>query len=180
MVVEQIDALLASVELPDPSLGRANVAVLRDPSNEMAVATRGGQEFYVWDGGELLGCAIIGGLFSWSKSYVAVRAPGADATQLITMFLSRVDDAMLRRGDQGVSRIDLRHAAPLGFFTADSAGSSQLGTPSIVDLELTNGTLRLDLSSPGGRFAASFWIDLAAKRLLRSVVDGKETNLRVW
>lgn len=179
MSVDQIDALSAYVELTDRS-GRSYVAIFRDPSNGMAVATRGGQEFYVWDGDNLLACAIAGGVFSWSRSYFAIRAPGADVTQLITLFVTRVDDARLERLGQNVSRIDLRHAAPFPFFTAESAGGSQPGKPSLDDLDLTSGTLRLDLGSPGRRYAASFWIDLAANRLLRSVVDGKETNLRVW
>jgi hypothetical protein len=71
MSVEHLGAFSALVELP----GHPYVTIFRDPANGMAVATRSGQDFYVWDGDDLLACAI-GGLFSWSRSYLVVKAQG--------------------------------------------------------------------------------------------------------
>jgi hypothetical protein len=175
MSVEQIGAFSALVELPR----RSYVTIFRDPANGMAVATRGGQYFYVWDGDDLLACATEG-FFSWSRSYRTAKAPAGNLQQLITWFVTGVDDGRLEQINRSVSRIDLRHAAPLPFFTAESAGGSFPGDPTLDDLDLTNGILRLDLSSPKRRYRASFWMNLAENRLLRSVVDGKETNLHVW
>jgi len=71
-------------------------------------------------------------------------------------------------------KVELRRAAPFPFFTAGSTGSPQPGKQTITALDLTDGVLRLDLLSEGGKYKATFWIDLKAGLLLRSVVDGKE------
>ena len=56
-------------------------------------------------------------------------------------------------------------------------GGSQPGKPAIKAFDLTDSILRLDLVSEGGKFTGSFWIDLKAKKTIKSVVDGVEMDL---
>jgi hypothetical protein len=65
----------------------------------------------------------------------------------------------------------------LDFFTAHSEGGSQPGTPSIRAIDFTDGILRLDMVSEGGKFTGSFWMDFKAKKVIRSVVDGQKMDL---
>jgi hypothetical protein len=170
-------AALLAFSLPP---GRAHLAVIRHARSDRTLIVRGGQDFYLSDGSDLLGCSLDGGFFSWSKSYLSVPMSQGDTDRAIARFVAQVDDKSLADSELRVLRVDLRHAAPFSFFTAESAGGSQPGKPTIEGIELESRVLRLVLVSPGRRYQASFWIDLSTAKLLRSVVDGKETNLHLW
>ena len=96
--------------------------------------------------------------------------PG-DPAVTIARFVAEVDDEALAEKIRRRSSIDLRHAAPFRFFARDASGAGDLITTAI---HWNDGVLRLDLLSDGGKYQGTFWIDLKANRLLRSVIDGKE------
>ena len=123
---------------------------------------------------DLLAFTVDGGFFYSSQSYFKANTTPGDPDVTIGRFVSEVDDETLSNKFQNSSRIDIRRAAPFPLFTAGSSGSSQPGKLTTTAIHLTDGVLRLDLLSDGGRYKGTFWIDLKAERLLRSVVDGKE------
>ena len=58
----------------------------------------------------------------------------------------------------------------------NSNGSSQPGFPTVTGIDISGQVLRLDLLSSGGRYKGTFWIDLNANKLVKTVIDGKRVR----
>ena len=157
--------------------GSIHLAVIADKPSGVTYINRAEWWFYLFYNNDLLACHINGGRFSWSESLF--KASG-DTESTIASFVAAVDDETIANRHLNYHNVDLRHAVPLPFFTAGSRGGSFFGKPTVTDIDITDGVLRLDLLSDGDKYRASFWIDLAAQKLLRATIDGKETDLRVW
>jgi hypothetical protein len=159
-----------------PSGGQVGVqvAIVRDPETGFAYFVRGRQTMYVFFHSDVLACLLDSGSFSWTKSYLRVQIAPNREQQAVDRFLAEVSDEKLLQVDRSVSRVDLRSSAPFEFFTAGSAGGSQPGIPAVVSVDLAAEVLVIDTMSSGSKHRGKFWIDLAAKRVVRSVIDGKE------
>jgi hypothetical protein len=88
-----------------------------------------------------------------------------------------MNEEKLVQADQKFSHISLVNGAPFEFFTANSLGGSQPGFPTITSAVLNDGMLQIDLTSSGGVYKGRFWIDLHARKLIRSVVNGQEMDI---
>jgi hypothetical protein len=78
--------------------------------------------------------------------------------------------------DKSASIIDLETSVPSKFFSSRYAPSAP-AEATITGINLVDEILHLDLLSDGGKFKASLWIDLKAKKVIKSVVDGQEMDV---
>ncbi len=157
---------------------RFPLAAVFDPHTRTSYIVSGGQTFYISDSSGMIACFLFGGKLGCRKDYFKMSKSGGNLDLLISRFISEFDEQKLAsQEDKNLFGVSLSVAAPFGFFTAQSLGGSQPGTPSIKAIDLTDGLLRLDLVSEGGKFAGSFWIDLKARKVIKSIIDGQEMDL---
>ncbi len=116
----------------------------------------------------------------WSDSLVVLPASPGSMDAAIARFESQYDGeklSQLERTEIFHNRISFEAAAPPYFFSdAPGPGNAIVGgTTEAVDL--TDGILHLDLRNRISKIPASFWIDLHAGKVTKSVVDGREMDL---
>jgi hypothetical protein len=133
-------------------------------------------DFYISNGSGMLACKLSLGDLVWCKNYFEVIKSTGDLDAAIAQFASSSDENVLRQKLNKIYRVSLRNAAPPLFFTTNS-GTSQPTTGTIKTISMTDDTLRLDMISEGGKFTGSFWIDLKAGKIIKSVIDGQEMDL---
>jgi hypothetical protein len=139
--------------------------------------------FYISDSSGITGCWLMtGGEFGGIKSYFETAETNEGASHVIARFKSELSEddlnQKIEKGQKEMSfRVLLRDAAPMPFFTAHSLGGSQPGQAVIKAIDVSDGIVRLDLLSDGGKFSGTFWIDLKAKKLIQSIVEGQEMDL---
>lgn len=159
---------------PSPGMALDLSAITTDEADAIYII-RGGHTFYIHEKGEMLGCTVSAGGVTIGKSVFRYPKESGGVSDAIEKFVDGLNDQGLPFETTTGDRIDLRPGAPLTFFTADSRMTSQIGIPTVTSLDLNGDMLTLGLQSPGGRHAGRFWIDLSKRRLIRSIVDGKET-----
>lgn len=140
-----------------------------------------GCDFLIADSGVITWVRLdLGGSLSLAKSFFTTS--DAEEETSIAQFRAKVggdtSDWLLQYNVDMVSLIDLSHAAPFVFFTAGSLGGSQPGQAKITGIETIDKTLRLDLLSDGDVFNGTFWIDIENKKVVKSIVDGQEMEIR--
>lgn len=154
-----------------------SLAAISDPNTKKTYIIRGDQDFYISDKSGMIGCRQLMGTFIWIKSYFEIPTASGKEEAAISQFVSEFDDEKLSQEDNKFFRVLLMNAAPVAFFTAGSRGGSQPGTQTIKAIDVTDGILRLDLLSEGGKFTGSFWIDLKKQKIIKSIIDGQEMDL---
>jgi|ERR1700722_3891982 len=156
---------------------RFPLAVLPDPYTRYNYIVSRCQSFYITYNKDVVGCLLAGGELICKPSYFKMPLSNGDIDKTIAEFVSDFDENKLTESESKMFRVPLSLGAPFPFFTANSLGGSQPGTPTIKAIDLKDYILRLDLLSSGNKFNGSFWIDLKARKLIKSVVDGQEMNL---
>jgi hypothetical protein len=134
-------------------------------------------DFYVSDDSGMTAFHLSFGSLMWRRSYFEMPDSAGDLNATVAQFVTAFDDGKLKALQKNFSFVKLLNAATPAFFTANSAGGSQPATGTISDIELSDGILRLDLLSPGGKFKGTFWINLKAQKIVKSTIDGTEMNL---
>ncbi len=134
-------------------------------------------DFYIAASSDMIAVSSLFGSISLSKSYSAVPESTGDIKKTIGQFSDLLDDKTIESKTNNKASVSLKAAANYEFFTANSAGGSQLASATISGFDVTDDVLRLDLLSPGGKFKGSFWIDLKASKVLRSMIDGQEMDI---
>jgi hypothetical protein len=122
-------------------------------------------------------CYVGPGELSFGKTYDALpTAPGSVATA-IARFESEYDADKLQAPLSEFNRISLMPVATQYFFSDVSAPGGGQPFPKIESLDLTDGILRLGIQNPETKGRATFWIDLKARKVIESVVDGQQMDL---
>ena len=164
----------AAIYIPSGKTAEFQLAVISEPRSGNSYIVRGYQTFYVVHNGDMLAVLVGSGKVSWLGSYFKLSTHSDDVA-VISRFVSQTNDEALFRSDQRRVWVSLRPGVPDQFFLAGSLlESSQIAIPSISAIDLANGVLRLDLVSDRAKYKGTFWIDLDAGTLLRSVLDGRE------
>jgi hypothetical protein len=134
--------------------------------------------FYIFDGKEIKGYTIGPGVLIWSSGYLASAESEGDAAA-IAHFESSFNSKMLNDawGKRDTNRIGLREATPQFYFSDGLYPGGATPTPEVIAIGMTNDILHLDIQNEKTKIPASLWIDLKAKKVIKSVVDGQEMDL---
>ena len=156
-------------------------AAIHDPYTKMIYIVPSSPEtnyFYISDKSGMIWCGLLeGGGFVCSKSPFEMPESAGGINVEIGRFESEYDDLKLEEGkDANMFRIGLRTAVPALFFTTHS-GSSQPARGTIQAIDMADGILHLNILSDGGKYVASLWIDLKAKKVIKSIVNDQEMDL---
>lgn len=154
------------------------LGVITDPHTGYTYATEGLRTFYVSFGDSLMGCTVGTGTVALTRSFSRVPSGAASPSAVIEQLLSSLSDEELFQRSRQATLIGLASGVPAAFFTQNSAGGSGGALAAVTAVDVTDGILRMDLLSHGGKYAAELWISLADGKLVRSMVDGKEWPLR--
>jgi hypothetical protein len=72
----------------------------------------------------------------------------------------------------------LNRVLPQYWFSDSPHSGGLLVGPNIEGINVIDSILQLDLRNPKTQKAASIWIDLKSKRVVRSVADGQEMDVK--
>ena len=171
--VEKV-AAKAALYIPSGKTEEFQLAVISERRSGQSYVVRGYQTFYVMHKTDMLAVLVGAGKVSWIGSYFRLPT-SSDEVVLISRFVSQTNDEALSRSDQRRVWVSLRPGVPDEFFLAGSTlETSKVAFPTVGAIGLANGVLRLDLVSDRAKYKGTFWIDLDAGTLLRSVLDGRE------
>ena len=145
-------------------------------ANAVSYLVFGRKLFYVFDGIDLITGLISSPQLVLIPSVFRIDTPPEGPARVISRLAETANEKPLVETLLHAQeiRIDLSTGVPFQFWNAGSSLSSQPASPELTAVRLLNDTLQLECASPKNRFHATFWIDLKSKRLLRTVVDGKE------
>lgn len=157
--------------------------IIHDPHTEKSYvfSSSNTNYFYISYKSGMVVCDLVGtgGQLSWHESYFEI-SESENIDVVATRFASVIEnkEKLIQLARQLPKVFLSRVANPL-FFTENSNGGASV-RPTIQSIDLTNGILRLDLLSNGGIFAGSFWIDLQAKKVVKSVVKDLKSGEQVY
>jgi hypothetical protein len=149
------------------------------------------QAFYVSDRSTMTCFGVQGGWLRWQNSYLEMPASAGPPDAAIAQFEVEYNGERFAREERQNAEKDnvvqIQPALPEFFFSSDPVRSAQLkGTMAAQRLEapiliesadLTAGILRLDLRNSVTNKTATLWVDLQAKKVTKSIVDGQEMDL---
>jgi Leucine Rich repeat len=152
------------------------LSLISDPRTKSSYIVRGEKPFYLTDPSDMLAGMLGSSELILTRSFFKVSTPPDGDAGVIRRFAAEIDDQKLQRENAPSRdiRIGLAQNVPFQFWTADSGPSSQPGLPTITAVNTNSGLLRLDLLSPLGKYKGTFWIDIPAAKVVRTVIDGKE------
>ena len=136
-------------------------------------------QFYVSDGPGLRGYGI-GPSIDWRGSYLELPTAPGSMDRAIARFEAEFDGAKLLQIDKSVAftnTVLFRSAAPFYYFSDAPSPGGAMVIPTTESLDLTDGVLRMDVRNPSTKIPATFWVDLKAKKVIKSVVNGQEMDL---
>jgi hypothetical protein len=108
---------------------------------------------------------LFAGTFYWHKSLIAKANPGEDVDALIGRFEKNINGWWLQ---EQFERTPLSpHFREWYFYP--HAGVSYIGATPIDHVEVADGKLRLDFTSPAYKTKGSAWLDLQTRKVLRTV-----------
>jgi hypothetical protein len=158
-----------------PAVGIA-LTLLSDAATHTAYVIPGGQSFYVLRPSGVVSCLVGGGSVMVKESLFKMATATPDGVDILGRFVATVSDEQMLRTSRQPVRIDITPGVPNSFWTAHGGLDQQPGLPRFETIELVDDVLRLVLVG-GGEQKATFWIDMAAKRLTRALVGEKEVFL---
>ena len=134
--------------------------------------------FYISDGLIFKGYTVDPGILIWSDSYLELP-DSVNESYAISQFETNFNAQKFNQewNKRRVNRIELRQAAPQFYFSDGPYPGGGTPLPKVESVDLTDGVLHLDIRNPVTKMPASFWIDLKAKKVIKSVVDGQEMDL---
>ena len=167
---------------PRPLEGRSvySMLLIPDPFTRKQIFIDGEHTFYISDSAGMKGFTVCpGGDLLWSGSYLELSDTNQSDTA-IAQFERSFDSQKLKQEwakRLTVNRMVLRQAVSQFYFSAGPYPGGAIIEPQIETIDLTDGILRLDIRNPVTKIAASIWIDLKAKTVVKSVVDGQEMDV---
>ena len=171
--VEKVSAMALTYQRTPLTQG-FDLAIIPNRYSGLVHLVRGYQTFYIADGDELWACSVSPGQVILSRSYSRVRIPSSPELA-IASFVPEFGEEKLRQADEKHALVSLRPGVPARFFRLGSDPDYSVpGRLTVAAIDFADRTLRLDLVSDGKVYKGTFWIDLDAQKLMRSVLDGKE------
>jgi hypothetical protein len=140
------------------------------------------EEFYISQDSGPVFCWVNPGAIMFGWTYVELpTAPGSMA-KAIAQFEAEYDRDKLDKFNREMifekfSAIDLKAAAPIFYFDDVPAPGCTTLPPDIESLDLMDGILHMNVRNPMTKIPATFWIDLKARKVIESVVDGQQMDL---
>jgi hypothetical protein len=174
-------AIYQVVPKPDPgSIPEAfSILEIDDPSTKQWCFIDGQHSFYVSDRSGIRGFTVGPGMLNWTSSYFEVPDTNASAAAIAQFEkdfnTQKLSQELLNRIT--ANRIVLGQAVPQFYFSDAPAPGGVMVIPLVDAIDLSDGILRLDIRHPNTQQPGSIWIDLAAKKVIRSVIDGQEMDL---
>lgn len=149
------------------------LTVVSDPRTRNAYVVHAGQSFYIAATSEMWSCLMSTSL-AIRGSIVKMTRNSADEAELVARLSAKVSDSQLLDWSRNPPRVDLSQGVPNPFWTARGGLDSQGAPPNILAIDLSGGTLRLDVTGGGGRYSGMFVLDFNKRRLLKTMIDGEE------
>jgi hypothetical protein len=146
------------------------LALLTEPATKVAYVVLREQSFYVVRPQGLVSCLVDAGVVTVRDSLFKSATPNSGDEEVLARFLATVsDDGMAAFVRQAV-HINIKNGIPSSFWTKRGGDDSQVGLPQIAGVDLSGDVLRLDLVGGGGQ-NGTFWIDMAALKLTKSLLQ---------
>jgi len=149
------------------------LALLVEPTTKVAYVIRSEQSFYVSRPLGVVSCIVAGGSVSVRDSVFRMSTTSRGEAEVLASFVASTTDEQLLTFFSQSADIDIRPGIPNAFWTVHGGLDSQPGLPRIDAMGLNGDVLRLDLVG-GGKQKVTVWVDLAAKRATRTLLNGKE------
>jgi hypothetical protein len=157
-----------------------NVSVTAFVSDQGGIWAGPEQEFYVETQSGIVGGTLRHGILLWCESLVSKRAnERCDINSVVARFEKEVDGPSLATAYNGgenrtaetlLKRLtDLREFLTYKFFR-DAVNAGGVFQSSLI----TGDDLQLNLKSNDGLSTASLWLNLKTRKVVKSVVDGKQ------
>jgi hypothetical protein len=170
--------------VPRPKIGFAAdispfaMLEIHDPSTGKICFVDADDSFYMADSSGLRGFTVGPGVLLWSGSCREMSGATGDNFALAQFERNFSVEKFNQEWDgRRTNRIGLHQATPRFYFSDAPAPGGATPMPTVEAVGLTNGILRLDICNPSTKVPASFWIDLKAERITKSVVNGEEMDL---
>jgi len=180
---EEIPAKRAIYEIaPNPIKGRAqySMVLIHDSRGKKQAVLDGDHSFYISTPTGIKGYTLLpGGDLIWSGSYLELPDSQNGDTVIAQFEKSFDSQRLIHEWEQrlSVNRLALRQVVPQFFFSDGPYFGSGLVDPQVESVDVTNGILRLSIKNPRTLKVADIAIDLNAKQVVKSVVDGAEMDV---
>jgi hypothetical protein len=149
------------------------LALLVEPTTKVAYVVHSEQSFYVSRPQGVVSCIVAGGSVNVRDSVFRMPPTSRGETEVLASFVAATSDDQLLTFFRQSGHIDIRPGIPHSFWTARGGLDSQPALPRIEAIDLRGDVLRLDLAG-GGKQKGTFWVDMAVKRVTRTLLDGRE------
>jgi hypothetical protein len=151
------------------------LSIVADPRVHKVFLMRLGKDFYVYNGSKMFAGTVAGSQLIVSPSFVDKAYSSDDDPKLLTSSLSSISDKKISAGASSDNdfRIGLAKDLPPDFWSRNGLRSSRLGKPEVMGVANKDGQLELTLKSEGGKYIATFLIDLVSKSVVSVELNGK-------
>jgi hypothetical protein len=161
------------------------VEAIIDPYTKRFCIARGawpGQKdlFYVSNSSGIVAYEVGPGTLTWEDSYVSIGEGTGGLDAAIAQFEAKFDDQKLDKiltDSSKNNRISLGVASPHYFFSDGPGPGGAIVGPVLDSVDISDDIMYLVVHNPKTMGSATFWIDLKAKKVTRSVVNGQEMDL---
>jgi hypothetical protein len=170
------------VPKPDSGLARflpkAASLEIHDPYARKICFIDPDHSFYISDSLGFNGYTVGPGGLIWSDSYLELP-DSVNEGYAISQFEKNFDAQKFNQEwkNRDVNRIGLGQVVPQFYFSDGPNPGGGTPLPKVESVDLADGVLHLDIRNPVTKIPASFWMDLKAKKVIKSVVDGQEMDL---
>jgi hypothetical protein len=179
---KEIQAKRAVYEItPNPINGREEYSMLliHDPYSKKQIFIDGEYSFYLSDASGMKGFFVASGVIMWASSYLELSDTNQNEAAIAQLEKSFDTQKLKQEQEKRLTfnRIGLSQVLSRWYFSMSPAPGGGIVDPQVEAINLTDGILRLDIRNPATKIPASLWIDLKAKRVIKSVVDGEEMDI---
>jgi hypothetical protein len=136
--------------------------------------------FYISQDSGPVYCNVGPGNLNFGTIYIELPMSSGSLSAAIAQFEKEFDVGKLSDVAKQIffsHWLDLRSAVTNYFFSEAPAPGGSLLVPDVESRDLTDGILRLSVRNPKTKIPATFWIDLKARKVIESVVDGQQMDL---
>jgi hypothetical protein len=155
----------------DPNTQMTNVILWDAKASDM---------FYVSDKSGMKSYLAFSTL-SWVDCFLQIPTAKGNMVEAIAQFEAAFDDQKLvdasMQQTQKDHRIDLRPASTKFYFSDAPAPGGEYASLIIESVDVTDGAMRLSLRNSSTKVPATYWIDLKARKVLKSEVNGQQMDI---
>jgi hypothetical protein len=181
--IEEIPGKWAVYEvIPKPPLpywSKFSILAVYNPRTKMNSIMDANHTFYTFSKAGMMGYTVHAGGVRWSPSYLEMPEADGNLAAAIAKFEKEFDGQKLNNGllEQKTNHVGFQRASPLFYALEAPVGGAKPAEMKIEALEITDDILRVDVRNAATHKPASYWIDPAQKKIIKSVVDGHRMNL---